>query len=300
MAAIARRYYFGNKTRVEIADEFAISRFKVSRLLESAISTGVVTIQISVPDSVDADLSLQLKEKFGLDRAVVAVTDATRPQVVRDALGRAAAALLSDLVTDADVLGVTSGRTIDAVARHLTRLAGCEIVQLNGMSGDLDDNPVEVLRRVADLSGGKARSIYAPLTVATAEASAALKTDPRIAEAFARFSSVTVAAAAIGSWRPAESRYFDALSEKDRDMLLARGVVADLGGVLLDRAGVPVHDFDDRVLGISIEQLRVIPQVIAIAGGVRKTAAILAALRSGVVSSLVTDDSVAVELLAGG
>jgi DNA-binding transcriptional regulator LsrR (DeoR family) len=40
------------------------------------------------------------------------------------------------------------------------------------------------------------------------------------------------------------------------------------------------------------------PQVVAVAGGVRKARAILAALRSGLVTTLVTDDTVARTLLA--
>lgn len=300
MAQVARRYYWENKTRVEIAEEFAISRFKVSRLLETAVSSGVVRIDISVPEAVDADLSLRIRSKFGLDRALVTTGHDSQPQAVRDALGRAAAALLTDLVSSEDVLGVTSGRTIDAVARHLTRLPACEIIQLTGMSGGLDDNTVEVLRRVARLSGGQARSIYAPLTVATAHAAQALKTDPQIAAAFRGFSSVTIAVAAVGSWQPPESRYFDALSQVDRDTLLTRGVMADVGGVLMDRSGEPVTSFDDRVLGVGIDQLRAIEQVIVVGGGIRKTEAVLAALRSGLVTTLITDDSVAMGLLADG
>ena len=299
MAAVAKRYYFDNRTRVQLADEFAISRFKVSRLLEAAFSSGIVRISIVLPESVDADLSLRLREKFGLDRALVAAVQDTSPAGVREVLGRAAAALLSDIVTDDDVLGVTSGRTIDAVARSLIRLAGCEIIQLTGMSGDLGDNPVEVLRRVAVLSGGQARSIYAPLTVATSEAAAALKTDPRIADAFDRFASVTIAVAAVGSWDPPESRFYDALSPADRQRLVDLEVLADVGGALLDRQGRPVHEFDDRTLGVSAEQLAAIGQVIVVGGGTRKTHAIRAALRSGLVSCLVTDDAVALALLAG-
>lgn len=297
MAAIAQRYYFDNATRVEIASEFGLSRFKVSRLLESALSSGLVRIEIALPHAVDADLSLRLRERFGLERAIVTTPRETGAQAVRDVLGRAAATLLTDTVSGDDVLGVTSGRTIDATARHLTRLAGCEIIQLTGMSGNLDDNPVEVLRRVAVLSGGQARSIYAPLTVATAEAARALKTDPLIADAIDRFSSVTVALAAIGSFDPPESRFFDGLSEGDRSRLLDRGVICDLAGALLDREGQPVHDLDDRVIGVGADDLRRIPQVIVVGGGVRKAAAIRAALRSGLVSTLVTDDAVARVLL---
>ncbi len=297
MAAIAQRYYFENLTRIEIAKEFGISRFKVSRLLESALSSGLVRIEIVLPDSVDADLSLRLKERFGLGRAVVTTPTDTSPRTVRDALGRAAATLLSDIVTADDVLGVTSGRTIDATARHLVELAGCEIIQLTGMSGDLDDNPVEVLRRVAVLSGGQARSIYAPLTVATAEAARALKTDPRIAEAFDRFGSVTIALASVGSFDPPESRLHDALSAVDRARLAELDVIADVAGALLDTAGRPVPELADRIIGAGADDLRRIPQVIVVGGGVRKARAILAALRSGLVTTLVTDDAVARSLL---
>ena len=298
-AAIAQRYYFENLTRIEIAKEFGLSRFKVGRLLESAVSNGLVRIEIVLPDSVDAALSLRLKERFGLGRAVVTTPSDRSPQAVREALGRAAAALLSDIVTADDVLGVTSGRTIDATARHLTKLAGCEVIQLTGMSGDLDDNPVEILRRVAVLSGGQARSIYAPLTVATAEAARALKADRRIAETFDRFSSVTIALASIGSFDPPESRLHDALSEAEQARLAELDVIADLGGgVLLDTSGRPVHEIDDRIIGIGAGDLRHMPQVVAVAGGVRKARAILAALRSGLVTTLVTDDTVARTLLA--
>jgi DNA-binding transcriptional regulator LsrR (DeoR family) len=297
MAAIAKRYYFDNRSRIELADEFSISRFKVARLLESAVRSGIVRISITLPESVDAELSVRLRDKFGLDRALVTTVQDGSAHAVREALGRAAATLLSDLVTGEDVLGVASGRTIEATARHLTRLAGCDIIQLTGMSGDLGDNPVEVLRTVAGLSGGRAQLIYAPLTVATAEAAATLKTHPQISEAFERFSSVTIAVVAVGSWEPPESQYHSALSQPEREQLLAAGVIADVGGVLLDRAGRAVHDFDDRVLGIGAEQLTEIDQVVAVAGGVRKTDAIRAALSSGLISSVVTDDSVALALL---
>ncbi|MCW2811289.1 MAG: DNA-binding transcriptional regulator LsrR, DeoR family [Friedmanniella sp.] len=298
MAVIAQRYYFDHMTKVDIGRELGVSRFKISRLLEQAVATGLVRIQINPPDSLNAQLSLRLRERFGLERALVAATPDTRPQAVRDALGKAAATLLSDIVTPDDVLGVSSGRTIDAVARHLTRLAGCEVIQLTGMSGSLDDNPVEVLRRVAVLSGGQARSIYAPLTVATSEAAAALKTDPSIAEALGRFRSITIALIAIGSWQPPESRFHDAISPRDRERLLALDVMADVAGVLFDSAGRAVTEFDDRVLGVPLSELRMVRERIVVGGGERKTGAILAALRAGVVTTLITDEVVAQGLLS--
>ena len=50
---------------------------------------------------------------------------------------------------------------------------------------------------------------------------------------------------------------------------------------------------DERVIGIDLAQLSRVPRVVAVAGGARKANAIHAALRSGVINVLVTDDQVA-------
>ena len=53
----------------------------------------------------------------------------------------------------------------------------------------------------------------------------------------------------------------------------------------------------ERLVSISAEQLRAIPEVIGVPYGVDKAPAVLAALRSGVVTSLVTHSSLALALL---
>jgi DNA-binding transcriptional regulator LsrR (DeoR family) len=58
------------------------------------------------------------------------------------------------------------------------------------------------------------------------------------------------------------------------------------------------QDFTDRCISISGEQLRAIDEVIAVAGGRHKTAAVRAVLRSGHAKSLVTDTTLATALLA--
>jgi DNA-binding transcriptional regulator LsrR (DeoR family) len=298
MAAIARRHYLEGRTRVEIAEEFGISRFRVSRLLEQAQRHGVVRIEIVVPESVDADVSLRLKEHFGLKRAIVVTPSDPRPEVVRDALGRAAARLMTELVTEQDVIGVTSGRTIDAMIRHLQTLPPCEVVQLTGMSGDLNMNSVEVVRRLTGVAGGLAHTIYAPLTLGSRTTAAALRSDPAIERAYAQFPRVTTAFVAVGSWSPPDSRFYDALDERAREELIGKGVCADVASSLVDAAGRPVDTYDDHTIGIDLNGLRAIPTVVVVGGGPRKTEALRAALLSGVADSIVTDVVVAEALLA--
>jgi DNA-binding transcriptional regulator LsrR (DeoR family) len=55
---------------------------------------------------------------------------------------------------------------------------------------------------------------------------------------------------------------------------------------------------DDRVIGIGAAQLRKVPRRVAVAGGVRKHAAIRAALLGGWVNVLITDLDEAQRLIA--
>jgi DNA-binding transcriptional regulator LsrR (DeoR family) len=57
------------------------------------------------------------------------------------------------------------------------------------------------------------------------------------------------------------------------------------------------RDLGERCITIGADRLRRIPEVLAIAGGMRKAAAIDAVLRSGLVTSLVTDTAAADHLL---
>lgn len=60
------------------------------------------------------------------------------------------------------------------------------------------------------------------------------------------------------------------------------------------------RDLGERCITVKTDQLRRVPEVVAIAGGQRKGPAIDAVLRSGLVTSLVTDTSAADYLMAAG
>jgi DNA-binding transcriptional regulator LsrR (DeoR family) len=79
---------------------------------------------------------------------------------------------------------------------------------------------------------------------------------------------------------------------------LARSA-GDVAGRLFDAQGGPVHyETESRLLGIDRKQLAQVRRRIGIAVGIRKTAAIVAAARSGLVNVLVTDVVTASALIA--
>ncbi len=88
------------------------------------------------------------------------------------------------------------------------------------------------------------------------------------------------------------------LSEEERAHYASLGVAAEMSAHLFDAEGRRIgRDLGERCITVEADRLRRIPEVIAIAGGRRKAAAIGAVLRSGLVTSLVTDTAAADFLL---
>ncbi|MEV7342168.1 sugar-binding domain-containing protein [Streptomyces sp. NPDC093544] len=291
---VARRYFVEGKAKTEIADELGISRYKVARILDECREQGIVRIEIGVPTSVDSELSEQLRAAFGLQHALVVKVTAPDVITLRRELGTAAAELLTEIVTEDDVLGVSWGRTLDAMARALNALAPCSIVQMTGVTGAVGANSADLVRQLAAVSHGPAYPIYAPLVVSDERMANALYSQPGIAAATSRFPSITKAAVAIGSWDPEGSQFHAALPPAMLASLRHEDIAAEVCSMLLTEDGTPLDgDVSRLTISIGADQLRRIPEVIAVAGGASKARAIHSVLRGGLVHSVVTDERAA-------
>lgn len=298
-ASVARRYYLDGRSKIEIAEEFGLSRFKIARLLDDARSTGMVRIEIGHPGVVDVELSARLMHALGLLHCVVTATTEDHPETLRELLGESAADLLSEIVTPDDVLGLSWARSVSAMATALDGLTPVPVVQLTGaLARDDGDSSIELVREVARVAGGPAYYFYAPMAVSDATTARALRGQPEVARAFSMIGSVTVALAGVGAWEPAQSTLYDATSEAERAELAAQGVCADVSGVLIDAGGAQVPAaLTERMIGITYDQMRAIPEVIGIVYGLSKVHAVLAAVRGGLVNSLVTHSALARALI---
>jgi DNA-binding transcriptional regulator LsrR (DeoR family) len=305
-ASIARRHYVDGRTKIEIADEFRLSRFKVARLLEAARAQGLVRIEIGHAGTIDVDTSGRLAERFGLRHAIVVDTPDDDLISLRRNLGTAAADLLSEIVTPSDVVGLAWARSVQAMVADLKRLPPVPVIQLTGAltslhdtsSSILGDSSVDIVRAVARTSGGPAYLFFAPFLVPDPATARALRKQPDVARAFNMISSVTVAVAGIGRWAPGQSTLYDAATEREQERLRREGVCADVAGVFLTAGRVLQTALNDRMIAISGAQMRKVDQLIAIPYEVAKAPAVRAALLSGLVDTLVTHVSLADALLA--
>jgi DNA-binding transcriptional regulator LsrR (DeoR family) len=297
-ATVARRYYLDGATKSDIAAELGLSRFKVARMIDHARATGVVRIELDSPGQVNLDLSVRLRDAYGLRHCVVLDCPDDDDRLLRTSLGRAAGDLLTEIVEPDDVLGLSWARSVMAMRASLTRLARCDVVQLTGALSPHDESPIELVRDVARLSAGRAYFYYAPMILSDAATARVLRTQPEVARATSKFPEVTKAVVGVGAWRKGLSTVADALTEHERREMYDLGVRSELSGVQLDADGNPVTtSLTARLIAIDAKHLHDVSDVVGIVYGPPKADAVRGALRGGFVTSLVTHTALARELL---
>ena len=299
---VARLFFEHQLTKVEIAARLGISRFRVARLLDRALAEGVVRIEFRDSPAQDRELGQLVSERLGVGRCVVASTsgDAT--------VARLAAEVVDGLLDPADAIGIAWGSTMARVVaamppRHDPTI---DVVQLAGSSTNLEagTDPGDLTRVLAERLGGRLHRIHAPAFVASRQLRADLLIQPEVAATVERFDHLAVALLGIGAFGQSAGGTRSSLIRsgalgKDEVARIAKlGAIGDLivHPFRLDGQFV-APDIADRAIAISIEQLRQVPTVVAVAAGERKVAAIRGALASGVVGVLVTDASTARGLL---
>jgi DNA-binding transcriptional regulator LsrR (DeoR family) len=299
LTQVARRYYLDNESKVDIAKQLDLSRFKVARLLEDARSRGIVQIQIKSPSPIDRMLSENLAAALGLPRCVVTHTAGSAEQI-RDQVAEAAARTVAPLVRDGDLLGLTWSRAVDAMVDHLGQLPACTVIQMAGSlhSPAGGGSTMDLARRAAALAGGTAHAVHAPLVVDDIAAVTALRRQPGIADTLALADGMDMSVVAIGAWRAGCSTVWDAVSDQVREEGLAGGAVAEVSGHLLDVDGKLVESpLEQMVIAVSLDQLRRPSERVALAAGAHRAPAVIAAVRAGLVTTLVTTTDLAREVL---
>lgn len=294
LARIARRSYVDGRTQGEIAGEFGLSRPKVQRLLERARSTGVVDIHIDVPLGLDLDLEARLVDAFGLVDAIVSATPADG-EAPRAAAARSAAGYLERRLRNGSVVAVSHGRDIGEMPRYFRPAATIACTFASAMGGsprvDAPTNPNEICRALAEKCGGRAESLYAPAYVESLEIRDRLLQQEAVAHALEVAARADMALVGIGGTDDGCTMVRSGcLSLDEIARLREQGAVGDVLGNYVDLNGSLISaPHSSRLIALSVDALRGIQTVVAVASGEEKPRAILGVLRAEIIDVLILD-----------
>ncbi|MCO4253801.1 sugar-binding transcriptional regulator [Pseudarthrobacter cellobiosi] len=294
LARIGREYYLENRPKVEIAASHDLSRFQVARLLTEAVESGIVEIKVHFPSHLSGADLRRLESSLSIGQVIVADTTGGEIQA-RGILAKAAAAEISRQAPVGGTLGISWSRTLDAASRLVKELPRCDIVQLAGaLPAEADSNPLELIQRLGQLSGGLTWPLWSPLVVEDPTTASGLRRQPEIAGALAKADSLDLAVVAIGAWKAGSSTVWERADPKVRQDAVQDGAVAECSGRLLNAAGIPVQSgLDERIIAVTVKQLQRTPRVIAIAQGTARTDAVRAVAKAGFVTTLIVDEPLA-------
>ena len=293
-------YYVDELTQAEVGQRLGLSTAKVNRLLKQARQQGMVEITIHTPLQHLFDMEYRLKAIFGLQEAVVIPRIAEDVNTYVHTLGRAGASYLLDHMRDGDIIAIGGGTGVNAVVQSIESSRAYDVKVapiLGGVQGRVTTDVNYLVAQLAERLGGQAYRLHAPAFVESAEHRDMLLTVGPIKEILDISRQANVALLGVGTVEAEQSRFveFTALSAEDMKRVADEcGGVGEIGAYVYDIEGNPcAQEYADRVVGLSLQELKRIPFVIGVAATAAKSLPLYGALRGGYLNTLITDEAAA-------
>lgn len=305
----ARLYYEKDMTQAEISERLRLSRQKVQRILDQAKEEGIVSITIHPIMDIFTDLERDLETHFALSEALVVETsDPNNQNTIAREVGAGAAEYLTRLVHPNDKIVMSWGNSLLGMVNALTskshaRMHNLQLIQgLGGLGNpNVAIHGAELVRRAAKALGGEPILFPAPAIAASAAVRDAIYADAYVSHTLDLARKADLAFVGIGSSDSDTIAVPDLWRFLPRTVLpslLKKGAIGSINLRYFDKDGILVpSEINDRIIGLTLDELKKISRVVGVAGGSAKLEAIYAALQARLINVLVTDHLTAKALL---
>ncbi len=302
LVSIARRYYIDEKSQQQIAHEFGLSRPTVSNLLRKCRETGIVQIKIQDGSPYETALGDKLKKSYSLQQVIIVPSHEDIP--VHTAVGAVAAEHTAVVLRDGIRIGIAWGTSLYHMVHQLPddRIKNASVVQLMGGFGAASPqyDGADLAREFSKRIHGQYFPLQCPVLVKNIMVKDLLLKEPGIQEALMRTKSLDLAFVGISSNDPTQSSMVRAgfLTPKEAKEIQAAGAVGHLCGYSFDEQGKWMDiSYNHRIIGVDFHDFLTIPERVGVAYGVQKAKAIHASLVGGLITTLITDEVTAKQIL---
>lgn len=299
---VAWYYYKAEMTQEEIANRLGLSRARIIKLLDESRREGIVSFHVNSPFANCLEIEKQLIDRWKLhDAFIVPVVDS--PMINR-ILGAAGAQYIEkNLGENEALLGFGWGNTVSLTLKNLS-LMNHKNVSMVTLSGGITAYLQNTYREETNplfKFNSRFHIIPAPLLVSSPDTCRSILAETEVALIMQMAQLANIAVVGIGPMSAnATVTQFGYVSLQELELLQKQGGVGDILGQFYDKDGNKLDvDFHRRLIAISLEELKKMRHVIAVAGGAHKVEAIKGALRGGYIHTLITDEKTASELAKG-
>jgi DNA-binding transcriptional regulator LsrR (DeoR family) len=297
-ARAAWLHYAAGMTQAQVAKRLGLSSLKAHRLITRANQEGLVRIFVDGEVRECIELEERLSTRFGLEFCEV-VPDFDQDDLPLRALGIAGAQFLKREIDRGDnkLIGVGHGRTLAASVEYLPRLPAVDmrfVSLFGGLTRKFAANPHDVIHRLADRTGAQAYVMPVPFFANTVEDRDILLGQRGVSEVFELALASSLMFVGIGTAEREASLVATGMIElAEIDDVKRDGGVGEVLGHFFASDGAYVETgLSSRMITLGRDQLKD-RNIVAIAGGQRKVAAIGSILKSGYLKGLITDEKTA-------
>lgn len=299
-ARAAWLHYAGGLTQSAIAERFGIPTTRAHRMIARAAKDGLVRVFVDAEVGACIALEDALTARYGLAACTVAPDLGESGPIPLRALGLAGANFLMRALDRGahKIIGLGHGSTMAAMVEMMPAYDAGDarfVSLLGGLTRKFAANPYDVIHRIAEKTRAEAFMMPAPLFANSPADRAIMMQQAGLSEIMKTIAEAGLCILGVGAvdihGSIAHANVFD--SENSLRELRLAGARAEVLGQFLDAAGALMSTpYDGRVMAPGLDELRG-REVHAFAGGDTKSAALDAALRSGVFTGLITDEATA-------
>ena len=295
--------FIGGYTQSEIARRLSVSPAKAHRLIALAQDRGLVKVFIEGAPAECIAHEEALVRHFGLRNCIVA--PALDGDSVNEgefaSVGAAAARFLHRIffgMESGALVGVGKGRSLAAAIARMPSLKRPDLrfVSVSGsLTRKLSANPFDVVNRLVERTGGEGYYLPVPYLAADDIEKDVLLAQKSVQDMLGLARQAELVIVGIGTLEEddAHIRQVGMIGAAEWEELKSLDAVGDIMGSFVDIEGQPVNSrVNSHSLGLGLEELRG-RRVVAVVGGASKGRAVVAALRTGIVTDLILSEPAA-------
>lgn len=295
---VAWKYYNEGMTQNEIAESLNLSRMKVIKYLDIAKANNIIQFKINLDKFVNMDLQNKIKQQYNLEDIYIVPASDQNPL---DSLTKAAAQYIEDRITSDTMINVGYGQAVSRTLGHLNISTKYKVTFVS-LSGGVKFYIPTAVDSSSDYYTNPNYNHYimpAPLLASTEQLAEQLINERPIKKIFEMIPYSNITIIGIGAVNERATIVKEGyLNTNEIEIFKSMGAAGDLLSQFYDKNG-KVLDFKlhKQLVSTDINLLKSLNHVVAVAGGLEKTEAIIGALKGGYIDVLITDEVVAKSLI---
>lgn len=301
MLKAALLFYKENVNQTDIAKQLGVSRPTVAALLKESVERGIVKISIQDSEIMNFEQQELLAQKYGLQSVRISSATGSKEEIKKE-VGNLCATFVENNLKRIQSLGIGWGSTlnqfVEAASYHnfgdlsiVPLIGGIDVTDVKNQSNHLAFTLAQKYNCQVDY-------FYAPAIAESLEMKQTFEQSQFVQNIIDKGKNVDMAITAVGN--PIESssyRYLGYFNDTDIQQMKDKKVIGDILATFFNQDGETVMtNISKKMIGITLEDLRSVKEVVVVASGKEKAPSIQRLLKRDVIDHLIIDTEIAATL----